>query len=304
MFSGLYVALITPFTESGALNEAKLRELVRFHLAAGTDGLVPCGTTGENAALEGWEERERVIRIVAEEAAGKLRVIGGAGTNSTADTIRNVKRLGAIPGVDGALVITPYYNKPTQAGLLAHFKAVAAESPLPIVMYNVPGRTGVNMLPETVAALSAEERIVAIKEASGSVEQASWVVRLCGEDLALISGDDGLTYPMLCVGGVGVISVVGNVVPADMLALIGAQRSGDHARARELHLRLLPLIQALFIETNPMPVKEALNQLGWAVGPPRLPLVAMREETAARLRGVLADYGLERQEVPSGRQRP
>ncbi|MCK4412851.1 MAG: 4-hydroxy-tetrahydrodipicolinate synthase [Candidatus Eisenbacteria sp.] len=302
MFSGLYVALVTPFTAKGELNEAKLRELVRFHISAGTDGLVPCGTTGENAVLVGREERERVIRIVAEEAAGKLKVVAGAGTNSTSETIRNVQRLEQL-GVDGALVITPYYNKPTQAGLLAHFRAVAAESSVPIVMYNVPGRTGVNMLPETVAELAAEDRIVAIKEASGDLEQASWIVRRCGETLTLISGDDALTYPMLCIGGRGVISVVANVVPADMGAMIRAQQAGDQATARSLHLRLLPLVQALFLETNPMPVKEALNQLGWDVGPPRLPLVAMGSQTAARLREALRAYGLEPVEVSGVRER-
>ena len=207
MFEGVYVALVTPFTADGRLDEEALRKLVRFHVAEGTDGIVPCGTTGENAALDGWEERSRVIRIVVEEARGKLKVVAGAGTNSTAETIANLKRLEPL-GVDGALVITPYYNKPTQEGLLAHFRAIAEASALPIVMYNVPGRTGVNMLPETVARLAEEERLVAIKEASGNVEQASWIVRLCGERVTLLSGEDGLTYPLLCVGGAGVISVV------------------------------------------------------------------------------------------------
>ncbi|MCX5737052.1 MAG: 4-hydroxy-tetrahydrodipicolinate synthase [Proteobacteria bacterium] len=293
MFAGLYVALVTPFTRSGELNETKLRELVRFHAAAGTDGLVPCGTTGEGPALRGWEERERILRIVVEETRGKMKVIAGVGTNSTAETIRNVQRLEPL-GVDGALVITPYYNKPTPAGLEAHFRAVAAASPVPLVLYNVPGRTGVNLLPETIAALADVPRIVAVKEASGNLVQASWIHRRCGERIAVLCGEDALTYPMLCLGATGVISVLGNVVPGDMLAMIAAHRAGDARTARDLHLRLLPLAEALFLETNPMPVKAALNQLGFEVGDPRLPLVPMRAELAVRLGRELEAYGVER----------
>ena len=291
MFEGVYVALVTPFRPDGALDEDQLRELVRWHVEAGTDGLVPCGTTGESAALQGWEERARIVRLVVAEARGRLRVVPGVGSNSTAETVANVRRLADL-GVDGALVITPYYNKPTQAGLTAHFRAVAAASPVPIVMYNVPGRTGVNLLPDTVARLAEEERIVALKEASGSLEQASWIVRRCGERLTLLSGEDGITYPLLCVGAEGVISVTANIVPRDVRAMIAAHRAGDHAAAREWHLRMLPLARALFLETNPMPVKEALNLLGHAVGEPRLPLVRMQPALAAELRRALSDYGL------------
>jgi len=292
MFHGLLVALVTPFHPNGDLDEAKLRELVRFHLDAGTDGLVPCGTTGESAALRGWEERARIIRIVVEEAAGRLPVIPGVGTNSTEETVGNVRRLGEL-GADGALVVTPYYNKPTQAGLEAHFRAAAEASPVPIVLYNVPGRTGVNLLPATVAALADEPRIAAVKEASGDLVQASWIRRLCGERVALLCGDDALTYPMLCLGAAGVISVVGNVAPKPMRALIAAQRAGRAEEARRLHLELLPLAEALFLESNPIPVKEAMNRLGFAVGPPRLPLVPMRPESARRLHEALAGCGLE-----------
>lgn len=293
MFRGLYVALVTPFKEDGSLNEEKLRELVQFHIEAGTDGLVPCGTTGENPALTGWEEHFRVIEIVAQQAAGRIRIIAGAGTNSTARSITNVRRLGEL-GVDGALVITPYYNKPTQAGLVAHFRAVAQESPVPLVLYNVPSRTGVNLLPETLAELADEERIVAVKEASGSVEQASWIARLCGEKVTLLSGEDALNFPLLCVGARGTISVLGNVVPKDVLAMIAAFERGDLATAREWHLRMLPLVRGLFLETNPGPVKEALNSLGFEVGAPRLPLVRLSQENREKLEKVLADYSLVR----------
>jgi 4-hydroxy-tetrahydrodipicolinate synthase len=306
MFRGLYVALVTPFKEDGSLNEEKLRELVGFHIEAGTHGLVPCGTTGENPAMRDWDEHFRVIEIVAQEAHGRLRIIAGAGTNSTARTVANLKRLGNL-GVDGALVVTPYYNKPTQEGLLAHFRAAAAASPVPIVMYNVPSRTGVNLLPETVARLAEEENIVALKEAAGSVEQASWIVRVCGDRLVVLSGDDGLTFPFLCIGAAGVISVLGNVVPKDVVAMIEAFERGDWAAARAWHLRLLPLVHALFLETNPVPVKEALNILGFDVGQVRLPLVRMRPENATRLTQALADYSLLRgrgAERPAGAAAP
>lgn len=293
MFTGLYVALVTPFARGGELDEAKLRELVRWHVRAGTDGLVPCGTTGESATLRGWDERERILRIVVEEAAGQLKVVAGAGSNSTAETIRNVQRLAGL-GVDGALVITPYYNKPTQAGLIAHFRAVAAESPVPIVLYNVPGRTGVNLLPETVATLAEVPRLVALKEASGNLVQVSWIHRLCGERMTVLCGEDALTYPMLCLGATGVISTAGNVAPREMLALISAHRAGRCDEARRRHLELLPLAEALFLETNPMPVKEALNYLGFEVGEPRLPLVPMRPDLARKLHEVIDASGLER----------
>jgi 4-hydroxy-tetrahydrodipicolinate synthase len=292
MVSGLYVALVTPFDDKERLHEEKLRELVEFHVEAGTDGLVPCGTTGETPALTA-QEHLRAVQVVVEQARGRVKVIAGAGTNSTAGTVANLKRL-ADTGIDGALVITPYYNKPTQAGLLAHFRRVAAESPVPVTLYNVPGRTGVNLLPETVMQLAGEARLVAIKEASGSVEQASWILHGCGRQLQVLSGEDALNFPLMAIGASGTISVLGNIVPKDVLAMIAALRSGDLAQARRWHYRLLPLCRALFLETNPVPVKEALNLLGFEVGRPRLPLVSMQPERREELERVLAEYSVAR----------
>ncbi len=303
MFRGLYVALVTPFLEDGLVNEEKLRELVDFHVEAGTHGLVPCGTTGETPAMRDFDQQRQVIEIVAAQARGRLQVIAGAGTNATDKTVANLKRLEGLK-IDGALVVTPYYNKPTQAGLLAHFRAAAAASPVPIVMYNVPGRTGVNLQPETVARLAEEESIAAVKEAGGDLEQASWIVRLCGDRLTLLSGDDTLTLPMLAIGARGVISVAGNIVPQDMIAMIEAAERGDYERARQWHARLLPLFHGLFLETNPVPVKEALNILGFDVGEPRLPLTRMQPEHVDRLREILADYSLVRRDADRAASAP
>jgi 4-hydroxy-tetrahydrodipicolinate synthase len=290
MLHGLYIALVTPFAKDGSLNEEKLRELVRFHVDAGTDGLVPCATTSENPAFT-WDEHFRIIEVVVEEAAGRLQVVAGCGTNSTVRSIENIKKAKDL-GADGAMVVTPYYNKPTPEGLYAHFMKLADEGGLPLMLYNVPGRTGVNMKPATVARLAGHERIVAIKEASGSLEQMSEIILLCGDSINLLSGDDGVTLPILAVGGTGVVSVVGNIVPKDMLAMIAAFEEGNLGRARELHYKLLPLCQAMFIETNPMPVKEAMNMLGMEVGDVRLPLVRMQPANRDKLRRALLDYGL------------
>jgi 4-hydroxy-tetrahydrodipicolinate synthase len=297
MLKGLYVALVTPFRENGDLNEEKLRELVRFHLDAGTDGLVPCATTSENPTYT-WEEHFRIIEIVVEEAAGKLKVVAGCGTNSTTRSIENIIKAKEL-GADGAMVVTPYYNKPTQEGLYAHFMKLADDGGLPLMLYNVPGRTGLNMKPATVARLSKHELIVAVKEASGSVEQMSEIILLCEGRLNLLSGDDAITYPILAIGGTGVVSVSGNIVPKDVRALITAFEKGDHEKARELHYKLLPLNQSMFIETNPAPVKEAMNMLGFGVGDVRLPLVRMLPENLSKLAGALKAYGLEVKNPPA-----
>jgi len=295
MFKGLYVALVTPFKKDGSLNEEKLRELVHFHIESGTDGLVPCATTSENPTYT-WEEHFRIIEIVVEEAAGKLKVVAGCGTNSTTRSIENIKKAREI-GADGAMVVTPYYNKPTQEGLYAHFMKLADEGGLPLMLYNVPGRTGVNMAPETVERLSHHELIVAVKEASGSLDQMSDIIQRCGDRINLLSGDDGITLPILSIGGKGVVSVVGNIVPGDMLAMLRAFEKGEIEEARKWHYRLYPLCKAMFIETNPMPVKEAMNILGMDVGDVRLPLVRMKPENREKLRKVLEDYGLTAEKV-------
>ena len=290
MFKGLYVALVTPFKKDGSLNEEKLKELVRFHIESGTDGLVPCATTSENPTYT-WEEHFRIIEIVVKEAEGKLKVVAGCGTNSTTRSLDNIKKAKEL-GADGAMVVTPYYNKPTQEGLYAHFMKLADEGSLPLMLYNVPGRTGVNMLPETVERLSKHEMIVAVKEASGSLEQMSDIVNRCRDRINLLSGDDGITLPILSIGGKGVVSVVGNIVPGDMLAMLRAFEKGDLEEARKWHFKLFPLCKAMFIETNPMPVKEAMNMLGMDVGDVRLPLVRMKPENQEKLRAALKDYGL------------
>ena len=290
MFKGLYVALVTPFKKDGSLNEEKLKELVRFHIESGTDGLVPCATTSENPTYT-WEEHFRIIEIVVKEAEGKLKVVAGCGTNSTTRSLDNIKKAKEL-GADGAMVVTPYYNKPTQEGLYAHFMKLADEGGLPLMLYNVPGRTGVNMLPETVERLSKHEMIVAVKEASGSLEQMSDIVNRCRDRINLLSGDDGITLPILSIGGKGVVSVVGNIVPGDMLAMLRAFEKGDLEEARKWHFKLFPLCKAMFIETNPMPVKEAMNMLGMDVGDVRLPLVRMKPENQEKLRAALKDYGL------------
>jgi len=290
MFKGLYVALVTPFKKDGSLNEEKLKELVRFHIDSGTDGLVPCATTSENPTYT-WEEHFRIIEIVVKEAEGKLKVVAGCGTNSTTRSLDNIKKAKEL-GADGAMVVTPYYNKPTQEGLYAHFMKLADEGGLPLMLYNVPGRTGVNMLPETVERLSKHEMIVAVKEASGSLDQMSDIVNRCRDRINLLSGDDGITLPILSIGGKGVVSVVGNIVPGDMLAMLRAFEKGDLEEARKWHFKLFPLCKAMFIETNPMPVKEAMNMLGMDVGDVRLPLVRMKPENQEKLRAALKDYGL------------
>lgn len=291
MFEGLFVALVTPFRKDGSLNEEKLRGLVNFHIEAGTDGLVPCATTSENPAYT-WEEHYRIIEIVTEEAGGRIKVVPGCGTNNTDRSVRNILKAKEY-GADGAMVVTPYYNKPTQEGLYAHFSKLADDGGLPLMLYNVPGRTGRNIEPETVARLAENEMIVSIKEASGDVEQMSEIIYLCGDKINLLSGDDAITMAVMSIGGKGVVSVVGNIVPMDVLAMVDALKDGDLARAREFHYKLLPLSQAMFIETNPMPVKEAMNILGMEVGDVRLPLVRMKKENREKLRKAMEAYGLE-----------
>jgi len=289
MFEGLNVAMVTPFTRKGEINEDKIREQVRFHLAAGTNGLVPCGTTGETPTFS-QEEHRRVIEIVVEEAGGRAKVFPGTGTNATTKTVANTQ-MAKEAGADGALVVTPYYNKPTPAGLLAHYSAVAKEGGLPIILYNVPGRTGTNMLPETVSKLADIEGVVAIKEASGDISQMEAVILRAGDRITVLSGDDAMTMPLMAIGGKGVVSVIGNILPHDMLALVQAADSGDWERAREWHHKLFDLCNAMFYETNPIPVKTAMNLLGWEMGDVRMPLAPMQRANVERLKAAMKAYG-------------
>ncbi len=286
---GSFVALVTPF-KNDQLNEQKIRELVRFQIQNGTDGLVPCGTTGESPTLT-EEEKFRIFEIVIEEAKGKATVVAGTGTNDTAKSIKATKRAKEM-GADAALIITPYYNKPTQEGLYRHFEAIAKAVDLPIMIYNVPGRTSVNILPSTVARLAKFDAIVAIKEASGDLNQVSEIITTCGDQIKLFSGDDSLFLPILSVGGVGVVSVVANVVPKDLKLMFTAFKSGDTPGVQKWHRKLFPLCQSMFFETNPVPVKTAMNLLGKDVGELRLPLVPMTDANKTRLELALKNYGL------------
>lgn len=285
---GTFVALVTPF-KSGKINEEKIRELVRLQIENGTDGIVPCGTTGESPALS-EEEKNRVIEIVIEEAKGKALVIAGTGTNNTEKSVKATAQAKEM-GADAALVITPYYNKPTQAGLIRHFEAVA-EVNLPIMIYNVPGRTSVNILPSTIEKLSKLDQIVAIKEASGDLNQVSEILTTCKDNIKVFSGDDSLFAPILAIGGVGVVSVVANLVPQYLKSLYEAFKSNEIVRMQQLHHELFELCQAMFYETNPAPVKTAMNLMGMDVGELRPPLAPMSETNKEKLIESLKVYGL------------
>lgn len=289
MFEGSYVAIVTPF-KNGEVDAEALKRLIEFHIENGTDGIVPCGTTGESATLN-HREHEEVIRVAVETCGGRARVLAGTGSNATREAVEltlSAEKLGA----DGALLITPYYNKPTQEGLCQHFEAAAKETKLPVVLYNVPSRTSVNMLPATVARLSKIENIVGIKEASGNLAQVSEIVKSCGPDFEVISGDDALTWPILALGGKGVISVTANLVPDKLSRLCKAALAGDMDTARSLHYELLKLNDVMFIETNPIPVKAALAVMGYIDNEFRAPLCPPSDNTLAALKSVLQEYSL------------
>ncbi len=289
MFKGSIVAIITPF-KNGAIDEEKLRELVEFQIVNGTDAIVPCGTTGEASTLD-YAEHYRVIEIVIQQAKKRVPVIAGTGSNSTTEAIELTARSKEL-GADGALLVTPYYNKPSQEGLYRHYKAVAEAVALPLVLYNVPGRTSVNLLPETVARLAEIPSIVGIKEASGSLQQASEIIARCGEKLDVISGDDFITLPMMACGAKGVISVVANIMPKEVAALVDAFSAGKLEDARQWHLKLLSIANAMFIETNPVPVKTAVALMGMATDEVRLPLAPLSEANRTKLAGIMKEYGL------------
>ena len=286
VFKGSIVAIVTPFNDDESINFDTLGQLVEWHIASGTNGIVPCGTTGESPTLS-HEEHEAVVSFVVKTVNKCVPVLAGAGSNCTAESLRLVRHAEKV-GADGALVITPYYNKPTPAGLLAHYQAVAAATALPIVIYNVPGRTGICISPETVAELSRLPTIVAVKEASGSIDQVSEMLTTCKIDV--LSGDDSLTLPMMAVGGCGVISVVANVVPHKVAALTRAVFKGDLSTAEQLHRELYPLCRAMFIETNPIPVKTALALMGKIKEKFRLPLVPLKPENKRKLELALKPF--------------
>lgn len=289
-FKGSIVALVTPF-KNGKVDEKKLVELVEWQIKNGTQGIAPCGTTGESPTLS-FEEHERVIEIVVSAAKKRVPVIAGTGSNSTQEAIMMTKKAEE-DGADASLQVSPYYNRPTQEGLFLHFKAIAESVKIPLILYNIAGRTACNIEPETIARLAnACPNIVGVKEASGSLDQMSRMRTLCPKNFVLLSGDDSLTLPVLSIGGIGVISVAANIVPKDIKALCDFFAKGDIEQAQNLHFRLLPLIKALFIETNPIPLKTAMGILGLCEPDLRLPMCAMGQKNLGVLKEALKNYGL------------
>ncbi len=302
MFKGSIVAIVTPFsaTKSGGsasggknliVDEKKLRELIDFQIKNGSSGIVPCGTTGESATLS-FDEHDRVIEISIEQSKKRVPVIAGTGSNSTEEAIMLTQHA-ARAGADASLQVSPYYNRPTQKGLYEHFKAIADSVDIPIILYNIASRTGVNIEPETIAKLARDcKNITAVKEASGNLDQMSRIKALCPDSFVLMSGDDSLTLPVLSIGGTGVISVAANIVPQDVAAMVSAFQNGNIRKAEELHYKLMPLIKALFIETNPIPVKTAMGLMGMCAPDLRLPMSVMLPENAEKLKKALKEYGL------------
>jgi len=290
MFKGSIVALVTPFS-NGKIDEKKLKELVEFQIGQGTNGIVPCGTTGESPTLD-HDEHNKVIDICVQTAKKRIPVIAGTGSNSTAEAIALTKHA-AKAGADGALVVTPYYNKPTQKGLYMHFKAVANSVDIPIILYNIEGRCARNIETDTVARLAKDcQNIIGVKEASGSIEQAKGVRDACGTEFTILSGDDALTLAMMDIGGAGVISVVANIVPADVVEMVNQYNAGKKDEARAINAKLEPLVKSMFLETNPIPVKTAMGMLGMCSPELRLPLCEMDLGNMDKLKTALQDYGL------------
>jgi 4-hydroxy-tetrahydrodipicolinate synthase len=289
MFNGALSAIVTPFRD-GVVDEPALRELIEWQIQHGVDGIVPCGSTGESATLS-HAEHEQVIRLAVEQARKRVPVLAGTGSNSTAEAIR-LTAFAREVGADGALLISPYYNKPTQEGIFKHYKMVAASVDLPLLVYNIPGRTGSNILPETFARLCEIKTLVGVKEASGSMDQISEIRRLCGDRLTILSGDDPLTLPMMALGAKGAIAVVSNVMPKETHDLIAAALANDYDRARQIHYRMLPLVRALFSETNPIPLKQALAWMGKCRDELRMPLTPMSPAAAEKLRAAMKELRL------------
>ncbi len=289
MLQGAITAIVTPFKD-GKLDEGAYRELIEFQIKGGINGIVPCGTTGESATLS-HEEHKRVVEACVDQVKKRVPVVAGSGSNNTAEAVE-LTRHAEHAGADYALLITPYYNKPTQEGVYQHFKTVADHTSIPMVVYNVPSRTSLNLLPETVARLAEFKNIVAIKEATGDLKQCAKIVELCGDKITLLSGDDFTVLPLLAIGGTGVISVVSNVAPKDMADMCAAFTKGDIKTARQLHYKMWPLMEAMFYETNPTPAKTALNMMGKISGEVRQPLCPLSPANEDKLRQVLKKYGL------------
>ncbi len=291
MFEGILTALVTPFRD-GAVDDEALARLVERQMAAGIAGVVPCGSTGESATLSHAEHRH-VVEVVVEAAAGRISVVAGTGSNSTQEAIELTGHA-RDAGADGALLLSPYYNKPTQEGIYRHYAEVARETAFPLVVYNIPGRTASNIAPETLARLAELEHVVGVKEACGDIDQIAHVIARCPDDFRVLSGDDGLLLPLLAVGGDGCISTTSNVVPESVAGLMAAWQEGDAARALEIHQQLMPIFDVLFCETNPIPVKAALALMGLVDGEIRLPLTPLTEANRERLQLVLKETGVLR----------
>lgn len=293
MFNGSIVAMITPFDEHNRVDEGGIRKLVEFHIKSGTDAIVPCGTTGESPTLT-HDEHKKVIELTVKAVAGRVPVIAGTGSNSTAEAL-DLTSSARDMGVDGVLLVIPYYNKPTQQGLYVHFKTIAEQIDIPAIIYNVPSRAGVNLLPSTLAELAELKNIVAVKEASGNLEQMAEIMYLCGEKINLLSGDDKIILPVMSIGGKGVISVVANIIPDKVSLMIKTYQRGDYEEALEMFQKIVyPLSRTMFYETNPIPVKTAARLMGLPAGNLRLPLVDMEENNFKRLKEDLNRFGLLR----------
>jgi 4-hydroxy-tetrahydrodipicolinate synthase len=291
MFEGSIVAMITPFDQDNKIDEQGIEELVEFHVKNGTDGIVPCGTTGESPTLS-HEEHKKVIELTIKAVAGRVPVIAGTGSNSTEEAIdltASAKELGA----DGVLLVMPYYNKPTQKGLYEHFKTIAEKVDIPGIIYNVPSRSGVNMLPSTLAELAELKNVVAVKEASGNLEQMAEVMYLCGKNITLLSGDDKILLPVLSIGGKGVISVVANIIPKEVSQMVKEFQKGNYQEAQDLFFKTIyPLSRAMFYETNPIPVKTAVRLMGLPAGNLRLPMIDMEDSHFQQLKKDLKEFNL------------
>jgi len=288
-FQGCFTALITPFTSNG-IDESAYKKFIEWQIAQGIHGVVPCGTTGESPTIS-EKEQERLIEFCVKTVAKRVPVIAGTGSNCTSEAVHMTKYAAKV-GADAVLVVTPYYNRPTNKGVYLHYKAISECANIPIILYNIAGRTGKNIEPDLMAKLAGIKNIIGVKEASGNLEQMKRIREVCPKDFLLISGDDALTLPILSMGGVGIISVASNIVPRDVAELVNFFNKGDKAKTQTIHTRLLPLIEALFVETNPIPVKTAASLMGLCSGVMRLPMCEMEESNLAKLKEALKSYGL------------